>query len=242
MKENCFLPILLSLLFVLSLCLLSAATVECPTKLTYHAHSHHVSIHDQVKHIPSAMSHIERTLLLSHVANSTVYYEFGGGGSTVMACEVGKMKQIIVVDGSLDFLAELVHNSTCLRNNPKVISHYIDIGPVREWTIPTDPSTSWRWRDYPESIYHFAKLKPDVVLIDGRFRIACVLTTLLALGETGVTMLVHDFSTRYHIYGVVLEFVKMVDYVERLVVLKPILPLNRTRISMELEKYVLKYD
>ena len=48
---------------------------------------------------------------------------------------------------------------------------------------------------------------PDVVLIDGRFRVACFLTSLLK-SKVGAVIIFDDYSDRNH-YHVVEEFVEV---------------------------------
>jgi hypothetical protein len=59
---------------------------------------------------------------------------------------------------------------------------------------------------------------PELVLIDGRFRVRCALEVI----RRGIdaTVFVHDFWTRPH-YHVVLEFFDQVETAENAVVLRP---------------------
>ena len=73
---------------------------------------------------------------------------------------------------------------------------------------PTDASTSPKWPFYSAGPLAAEGAPFAVYLIDGRFRVACALASLLH-GGTESLLLVHDFSTQPGVadrgYGVLLE-------------------------------------
>lgn len=64
------------------------------------------------------------------------------------------------------------------------------------------------WINYPNGLKACPKA-PDVVLVDGRFRVACALTALLNLSDKTI-IIIHDFWTR-PTYHVILPFVKILE-------------------------------
>jgi hypothetical protein len=61
---------------------------------------------------------------------------------------------------------------------------------------------------------------PDVILVDGRFRVACVLESLLNLGDQDAcTILLDDYVGRAH-YRAVEAFVTVVELKGRMAVLR----------------------
>jgi hypothetical protein len=77
--------------------------------------------------------------------------------------------------------------------------HHVDLGPVGEWGRPTSYARRERFGDYFEYIWQ-GERAPDVVLIDGRFRVACFLTSVLrSAPET--SLIFDDYVNRpyYHI-------------------------------------------
>jgi hypothetical protein len=58
----------------------------------------------------------------------------------------------------------------------------IDLGELGGWGYPT--TYRHRFRDYMNSPWTQGSVKPDLVLIDGRFRVACFLHSLL-VAEAG---------------------------------------------------------
>ncbi|WP_459618360.1 O-linked N-acetylglucosamine transferase family protein [Bordetella sp. 2513F-2] len=142
-------------------------------------------------------------LLRQRLAESRHYMEYGSGGSTIMAGTAG-IRSIISVDSDQAFLqavveafAERVGQGVTLR------PLYADIGPMEAGGKPTDTSKSVQWPQYctlPWDCVHASNLpNPDLVLIDGRFRRACFLISLL-LAEPGCVILWDDYVQRpyYH--------------------------------------------
>lgn len=81
--------------------------------------------------------------------------------------------------------------------------------PVNERGYPissTEEKDSWI--NYPNALMESPK-EPDVVLVDGRFRVACALTALLNLKPDAIIM-IHDFWTRPN-YHVILPFVRILE-------------------------------
>ena len=56
----------------------------------------------------------------------------------------------------------------------------IDLGELGDWGYPTTYHHRHRFRDYVHSPWRHGSVKPDLLLIDGRFRVACFLHCLLA--------------------------------------------------------------
>ena len=76
----------------------------------------------------------------------------------------------------------------------------MDIGPTAEWGNPTDRTCSAQWPAYPSTVwkrYCDTQEYPDLILIDGRFRVACFLTTLI-MARSGNTILFDDYYDRPH--------------------------------------------
>jgi hypothetical protein len=134
------------------------------------------------------------------------YLEFGSGGSTLAAAKAGV--RAISVEGDPVY-ARVVQRT--LGDTPNLEIIHVDIGLTREWSRPV---VTWRskerlrkWRAYIE--VPFARLAgwfPDFVLVDGRFRKACVLQTArqAMLLQHPVTIMVDDYfdTGRQHYHEV----------------------------------------
>jgi hypothetical protein len=75
-----------------------------------------------------------------------------------------------------------------------------DIGPTKAWGFPTDQSGWSRYAQYPLAVWDLDTLRqPDVVLVDGRFRVGCAMAAALRTTRP-VTLLFDDYVPRkqYH--------------------------------------------
>lgn len=128
-----------------------------------------------------------------------VILEYGSGGSTVMAAELpGKL--IFSVESDPAWARSLQHYLDTVGLPSPAIIYYADIGPVGKWGRPVD-TTHWeQFHRYPGDIWKKRFFRhPDVVLIDGRFRAACLAMTRLNMTRP-VTVLFDDYAERqtYH--------------------------------------------
>lgn len=73
---------------------------------------------------------------------------------------------------------------------------------------PVSSKDKESWINYPNGLKACPK-KPDLVFVDGRFRVACALTALLNLSDKTI-IIIHDFWTR-PTYHEILPFVKILE-------------------------------
>jgi hypothetical protein len=134
-------------------------------------------------------------------AQAGVILEYGSGGSTVLAAEMPD-KAIFSVESDA---AWVVMMQSWFTANPPASPphlHYADIGPTRDWGHPVDETAFRRWPGYALSVWDRPDFRhPDVVLVDGRFRVACLLTTAFRINRP-VTVLFDDYAGRRHYHGV----------------------------------------
>jgi len=142
-----------------------------------------------------------------------VILEYGSGGSTVIASELSG-KTVFSVENDQSW-AEMMRQY--LDQNPakaKVNIHSVDIGQTKAWGHPVSRRNVKNWHEYPTSVWHrddFAQ--PDVVLIDGRFRAACLLTVMM-FTKTPVRVIFDDYIDRDQ-YKFVERFIEPVRFVAR---------------------------
>ena len=143
-----------------------------------------------------------RALLEERLGTARCLLEFGSGGSSMTAGRL-KVPTIISVDSDGDFLAATNAAVRASAMHSAFIPHHADIGPTRDWGNPADRSKVHHWPRYCSSVWvRIAREQmpqPDVVLIDGRFRVACLLATLL-MAQPGTRVLFDDYFDRpeYH--------------------------------------------
>lgn len=154
------------------------------------------------------MTSKERLLLESFLRCSDNYLEFGCGASTVIASDlVGT--SVTAIDASQAWIDEVA--KTCAVQSTKIVPRllHVDIGPLGDWSYPKDRSKMDQWPAYYERIWEESDTaKCDLFLIDGRFRVACFMKTLLNCRDDSVIM-IHDFSDRRQ-YHIIKEFAKEV--------------------------------
>jgi hypothetical protein len=156
------------------------------------------------------------TWFLDTLKNSRRYLEYGTGGSTYQAAKMGI--EFIAVDSDPYFLKsvrEKIRNDGYARPDGQTF-HYADIGLTGHWGRPLGrgkPSARRlekfrRYSDPPAECFE-GGLTPDLVLVDGRFRVACVLKSLRMLsGKRGWTIAMDDYGDRPH-YHEIAEFAEI---------------------------------
>ncbi|MGX9353974.1 hypothetical protein ACS3SW_02070 [Roseobacteraceae bacterium S113] len=134
-------------------------------------------------------------------AAARVILEYGSGGSTAMASEMGG-KRVFSVESDRDWAA-MMHR--WLTENPPAAGTQVDvlwsnIGPTKEWGHPVDHREWGRFARYPMGVWGRADFEaPDVVLVDGRFRVGCALAAAY-LTEKPISIYFDDYAPReaYH--------------------------------------------
>ena len=81
------------------------------------------------------------------------------------------------------------------------VCKWVDIGTTGDWGYPTTTTNHMHYWKYPFSAWLSEEMinRPDLVLIDGRFRIACLLATIM-YAKSKTTVLFDDYFDRpwYH--------------------------------------------
>lgn len=130
-----------------------------------------------------------------------VYAEYGVGQSTIW---VGKNSSahIVAVDSSQDWLDRVKSDLGPL---DRLDIQLVDVGEIGKFGRPIDYSKSDNFIRYMEAPWERG-VSPDLVLIDGRFRVACFLTSLLR-AEPGTWIVFDDYLGRAH-YHIIEKFVR----------------------------------
>jgi hypothetical protein len=144
--------------------------------------------------------------------NNNCYLEYGCGGSTTYAIRETKIKTIISVDTSLEWINninEYLKNSETDSETQLFLTH-CNLGVVERWGTPVNRNNSidfWKYMVAPWKIVKENRLSPDIILIDGRFRVACFLYSVLC-ADYGTTIMIDDYFHRPH-YHIVERFCKL---------------------------------
>ena len=147
----------------------------------------------------------EDELFKTLIKESKVYAEYGCGESTIYALST-KVEKVISVDNSSEWADQILKRSL---NTNKLIIETIQMGELHKWSYPQSFDHNKNFKDYFLSIWKH-EYKPDLVLIDGRFRVACFLTTILE-SSLGTKIIFDDYVDRktYHIVEEVIKPTKV---------------------------------
>ena len=124
--------------------------------------------------------------------------------------------QIYSVDSSQEWIDRLlkfraVRQAVAQR---RLYLHHADIRPVKKWGKPLIAPTQESATRYYSAIWDkFDNRTIDLVLIDGRFRVACLIETLRH--SPTATIAIHDFWNRPY-YQVVLPALSCIERVDRM--------------------------
>lgn len=149
-------------------------------------------------------------------SGARVILEYGSGGSTTLAASMTG-KRVFSVESDKAWALRLQTQIDAQDLPSPTTLYHADIGPTGAWGRPLD-GTHWQlFHTYPLAIWdqpYF--LEPDAVLIDGRFRVACLMTTLARITKP-VTILFDDYTERPS-YHVVERYIKPSKTVGRMAV------------------------
>lgn len=159
------------------------------------------------------MSIAELAVFKKYISNINAYFEFGVGGSTVFVHE-NTNAQIIGVDSSSKWIEQVSKHV-----DDRVNLKFIDIGPVGDWGVPKNEQNKGDWPLYSTSI-NTIDIKPEVILVDGRFRVACLVQTVLFSVKNNIDpiILLHDCSRDHYNPGK--ELLTCINQVETLAAYK----------------------
>ena len=148
------------------------------------------------------MTDAEIGVLRECFSKATSLVEFGSGGSTLLAVRSPSLERIWSVESDPAWIVKL-------RGLPDVAQAeaagrlrfmHADIGRTGDYGTPLDESAQARWPDYHQAVWNDpAAMEADLVLVDGRFRVACALEALARCRPHAI-LLFHDFWNRtpYH--------------------------------------------
>lgn len=170
---------------------------------------------------PIALSDLEKEFLVKSISGSKSYLEFGSGGSTFLALTKTDIPLVVSVESDMAWLNHL-RKWDCITKNEaakRLRFLHVNIGKTGDWGVPVEPDKKDLFPDYSAAPFRpGAKTKFDSVFIDGRFRVACALQTILHC-DANTKILMHDYTFRLH-YHVILQFLDIVDVVDTMVLFR----------------------
>jgi hypothetical protein len=117
-------------------------------------------------------------------------FEWGAGNSSLYVQDCGNASLLSIESDSI--WARAISEKLTPPN--KVL--FVDIGQVGPWGRPRNYDRAEHFSDYFAAEL-LRELRPDLVLVDGRFRLACFLTALINT-DPGTRILFDDYLSRPH--------------------------------------------
>jgi hypothetical protein len=156
------------------------------------------------------------------------YAEFGLGGSTLLAVRQG-FEAVVGVESDRAWLASLLRNEEVAAEVAAGRCELLhgNIGPTGAWGAPADRQQVKPWPRYIATMWEAWDRRgsfPDLVFVDGRFRVACCIAVALlaaARGGCAPLVLLHEVTDRRPQYQRVFDFFHLEEQAGSLCVLSP---------------------
>lgn len=163
------------------------------------------------------------------VPESKSYGEYGAGMSTRWTLE-NTTTQVTSVDTVSKWL-EMAGDG--LDVSDRYTPHFVDMGRTRGWGKPKRFDARADFHKYHDALWLNGPVH-DAVLVDGRFRVCCFLTSLKN-ANPGTKIMFDDYKKR-GVYHVVEDFLKRTEYAGRLALFE--VP-SKDKLDMEgIEKHI----
>ena len=174
------------------------------------------------------------------ISRSKCYLEYGAGKSTIYAAKVAHIPKLVSVDSDpiwIENLSKVLDPSRVADQELHLI--YADIGKTEAWGNPVDSSgfkSYWRYPTVPWMFCRRNKWEPDLILIDGRFRVASFLYSLI-LCESPATVMFDDYAERPH-YHVIEQFLPLSRLCGRMAIFE----LNPVEVNKDIIAVLMEYS
>ena len=167
---------------------------------------------------------------------SKIYFEYGCGKSTIW-CSRNIQGKIFSVDTSKKWVQNVKSKSSS-ENFPHL--RWVDCGSISDWGTPTGYSLRQNFKEYILGPFQMTRESPDLILIDGRFRVACFLNSLLK-SSPGTHIIFDDYIERpkYHIAE---ELCEKPSFCGRQAIFTVPHVVNRDMIQQEIERFSYVMD
>jgi hypothetical protein len=186
----------------------------------------------------------DKLMFYKYLDKSNVYFEYGSGGSTYQASLRNNINKIFSVESDLVWHNKLKENIVN-KSHINFIYNDMDTKP-NTWGHPGVNSNESQWINYSDQIILLDKKTQndiDLVMIDGRFRVACCLKCFNIINDNCLIAF-DDFLNRPH-YHIILSYFDIIDKTQdnMMVILKKKHSIEDIQIPNEIiKKYELIKD
>ncbi len=161
-----------------------------------------------------------------YLEKASVYFEFGSGGSTYQALIRDNIKKIYTVESDSIWYKNLYNsiNKNKTIKKDKLIFSLIDLKcKPNNWGNPgidCKIEDMIKYSDVIQNLTIEEKLSIDLILIDGRFRVACCLKCFSSISDNCL-IIFDDFLNRKQ-YHIILDYFDIIKLTrdKRMVILK----------------------
>ena len=153
----------------------------------------------------------ERLFFTLILRTSKKFLEFGMGGSTLLAFKTLSIEKIVSVEHNFDWFKK-ISNFDGINNQigKRIFLDFINLGKLKK-NYPLKENIN-NFSIYSNQIFQKYENDYDFVFIDGIFRVACALQTILNC-QNDVKIMIHDMNyyIKYHILYKYLEVIYSID-------------------------------
>lgn len=154
--------------------------------------------------------------LENHLKQTNCFLEYGAGGSTVLAASLG-VPRIVSVESNPEFARAVGQTVAAKRTKSTLHLITLNFGPTQDWGMPATYEAHLEWPSYALRPWEFLRenhLSPELILIDGRFRVACFFASLLD-ARPGTVILFDDYLLRETEYRVIENILAPKECIEK---------------------------
>lgn len=189
-----------------------------------------------IKDVPSFRTNEEINWFIESIKKCNFYIEFGSGGTTIQAAKHNV--KMISIESDRYFQKNIIRTLKKLKiyDENKQTFVYRNIGVTKEWGYPLFKKFSSEYSRIDDILVH--NIYPDLILIDGRYRVACVINILINFSniKNEVILAVDDYKDRNH-YHILEKFINVKQYIDDIAIFN----LSNINCENELEKYLQIY-
>lgn len=165
---------------------------------------------------------LELFTALIKAPETKVYLEFGAGGATLIAAQ--HVDLLISVESDPHYKDVVKSSLSELPHRAEIHLLHGDVGVTTGWGMPLFKVKGFsfsgkKYANAPWALVEQKRRKVDLVLIDGRFRAACICGVLMNSFSADAAILVDDFKHRREYHGV-LDFADIAERRGRSVLLR----------------------
>jgi len=176
----------------------------------------------------------ETSSFFKHVSRAKVYAEYGVGMSTDWVYR-NTAATILAVDSSREWIDKVIADKA----GPRIDVQWVDLGALGNWGWPLTYQQRDNFAQYVKSPW-VRSATPDVVLIDGRFRVCCFFTSLVQ-ATPGTIIVFDDYAERLH-YHIVEELLPPIELCGRQAIFSVPAHLDRQRAQALADRFLYVMD